>query len=282
MGVIMTQIRIISDIHNEFGQLNLLEIPGESNQVLVLAGDIGLADKPYTYTHFLEEMSDRFQDVIYIMGNHEFYGTSILRGVDKIKKNLRQHSDMPNVHVLDNETLRIGNVSFVCSTLWTSYNNMDTFCMYQAELYMNDHKKIRTGTPSTPYLRKFMPHDAATLHITARNFLFPNIKKEKEDGQKVVMVTHQAPTVLSIADCYKTGDMAILNGAYASSLEEDLFKSEPDLIIHGHTHHSFDYELVDEVYGGENPHVMRIICNPRGYEGVEENPDFNPTLVVDL
>jgi len=251
------KIRIISDIHNEFEILNLPEMENENQQVLVLAGDVGMADKPYTYTHFLEEMSERFQDVIYIMGNHEFYGTSFLRGMDKVKHNLKNHADMPNVHVVNNETVRIENVSFVCSTLWTSYDNLNSLCMYNAKLHMNDHKKIRTGTSAAPYMRKFLPEDAFDAFRTARNFLFPNIKAEKAAGQKVVVVTQ-----------------------YASSLEEDIFESEPDLMIHGHTHFNFDYELVDEIT--ESDHVTRIVCNPRGYAGVEENPDFNPNFVVDI
>ncbi len=275
------KIRILSDLHLEFGFLNLPVMEGEDTQVLVLAGDIGLAAKSWTYIPFIEEVSERFQDVIYIMGNHEYYGTSILRGLDKIKERIQFEIGATNVHVVDNQTVHIGDVSFVCATLWADYNNLDHLCMYHAELWMTDHKKIRNG-PSVrdAYKSKFRAADAAELHRRSRGFIFPNVRAEHENGQKVVVVTHHAPSVLSIAEEYKTGQYAILNGAYASKLEEDIFDTHPELMIHGHTHRSFDYELVDEISpdGGET----RIICNPRGYKDVEENPEFNPTLVVEV
>lgn len=273
-------IRCQSDLHLEFGIFEMPELPNENQQVLVLAGDIGIADKPYTYKYFLEEMSERFRDVIYIMGNHEYYHTSVLRGVDKIKKALSLHADMPNVHVMDNQVLNIDDVSFVCTTLWTNFDNLDALAMYNAGLWMSDYKVIRTGTVEAPYMRKFKPSDAAQLHHAARTFLFDSIKREKAKGRKVVAVTHHAPSRLSISKEYKTGQWAMLNGAYASNLEEDIFESKPDLMIHGHIHSSFDYELVDELAGETTG--TRIICNPRGYEGEALNPTFNPNLVVEL
>ena len=274
------KIRILSDLHLEFGLLDLPVVGNESEQVLVLAGDVGLAAKTWTYIPFLGEMAQRFQDVIYIMGNHEFYDTSIRRAMDKVKENIMYDIGEPNIHVINNDTVKIGDVSFVCSTLWASYDNGDAMSMYNAKLWMSDHKKIRIGPPHDPYLRKFEPQDAFQLHIEAKQFLFPAIKAEKEAGQKVVAVTHHLPSTLSIADEFKTGPHAILNGAYASNLEEDIFESKPDLMIHGHTHHSFDYELEDELY---NPgHKTRIVCNPRGYVGHELNRDFDPTLIIEV
>lgn len=274
------KIRILSDLHLEFGWLNLPVMEDESNQILVLAGDVGLAAKSWSYIPFIEEVSERFQDVIYIMGNHEFYGTSIIRGLDKIKERILFETSASNVHVVENEIVTIGDVSFVCATLWASYNNLDALCMYNAELWMSDHRKIRIGTKGAPYTKKFKAKDAIDIFMRSKRFIFPAVTAERERGQKVVVVTHHAPSVLSIADQYKTGPYASLNGAYASSLEEDIFEAKPDLMIHGHTHVSFDYMLEDEV--SENGGKTRIICNPRGYKNVEENPEFNPTLVVEV
>jgi hypothetical protein len=51
------------------------------------------------------------------------------------------------------------------------------------------------------------------------------------------------------------------------------------VLIHGHTHTSFDY--VVEESGGET----RILANPRGYAismREPENTAFNPGLVIEL
>ena len=51
----------------------------------------------------------------------------------------------------------------------------------------------------------------------------------------------------------------------------------PELWLHGHVHRSYDYFVGD----------VRLVCNPRGYPdprgpGRRENPDFNPSLVVEV
>jgi predicted phosphodiesterase len=268
----MNTIRLISDVHCEFGPLDLPVMENEKDQILVVAGDMGLAGKSWTYIPFLREWSERFQDIIYIMGNHEYYGTSILRGIDKIKDDIRYEGGMENVHVVNNEVVRIGKISFVCSTMWASYQKNNADVMMQAGLWMNDHKKIRTGTKADPYKQKFMPVDAYELFLQSVNFIFPNIKTEKENGQRVVVVTHHAPSWQSVDKRYKSGQWAVLNGAYVSDLDYDIIEADPDLWVHGHTHSSFDYMI----------ETARVICNPRGYHGHEVNPDFNPQLTINL
>ena len=44
------------------------------------------------------------------------------------------------------------------------------------------------------------------------------------------------------------------------------------LWIHGHMHNSSDY-----VERG-----TRVICNPRGYLPFEPNPEFDPSLIVEV
>lgn len=266
----MTKIRLVSDLHLEFGPLDLPVMEGEDQDVLVIAGDMGLAGKDWTYIPFLKEWSERFQDVIYIMGNHEYYNSSIYRAMDKIKEDIQYEGGMHNVHVVNNEVVRIGNVSFVCSTMWASYDKMDPLTMYEAGLWMNDHKKIRTGSKAAPYTRKFLPEDAYEEFLKSINFIFPAIKAEKEAGQKVCVVTHHAPSLQSIDPAYRTGTYAALNGAYASDLDSEILDADPDVWVHGHTHVSFAYEI------GETA----VICNPRGYHGVELNPNFNPELRI--
>ena len=139
-------IMIISDLHLEFGTLIIPKTENEANSVLIIAGDLGLASKSYTYIPFLSEASERFQDVIYVLGNHEFYGSSIHRAHDKIKQAIVDQGGMENVHVLNNDILRIKNISFIGSTMWASYNKNDPCCMNDAQLWMNDHKKIRIET----------------------------------------------------------------------------------------------------------------------------------------
>jgi hypothetical protein len=52
-----------------------------------------------------------------------------------------------------------------------------------------------------------------------------------------------------------------VNGAYSSDLSEFIL-DRPQIKVwtHGHTHHEFDYMIGS----------TRIVCQPRGYDGYEE------------
>ena len=62
----------------------------------------------------------------------------------------------------------------------------------------------------------------------------------------------------------------ILSAAYASSLEDFIHQTQPKLWLHGHTHHSWNYNIGN----------TQIHCNPRGYPN--EAATFDPKLVLTL
>lgn len=265
------KILICSDLHLEFGQHLIPKVENEKDTVVVLAGDIGLAKRKASYESFIENTCDRFKNVIWIMGNHEAYGTNLPTVLAKIWNATLDHE---NLYVVDNETVTIGDVAFVCSTLWTNFDNNNIMTMHEAELWMNDYKLIRTGPSSEPWRRKLKPLDTVSLHLRAKEYIFPEITKQKESGKTVVVVTHHLPSFLSVPEMFKGDSM---NGAYASELFEDIMDTQPSVWIHGHTHFSFDYTIGD----------TRVICNPRGYCATannrgELNPDFNPEFTIEV
>ena len=76
---------------------------------------------------------------------------------------------------------------------------------------------------------------------------------------KFVVVGHHSPSKLSTKPQYQ--DDVIVNGAYSSDLSE-LMLDHPQICMwtHGHTHHEFDYMIG----------TCRVVCNPRGYDGYEQ------------
>ncbi len=269
----MTTIRVISDVHNEFGVLDLPVLDTDKDSVLVLAGDIGLAGYSKTFSPFVEEMSKRFTDVIYIMGNHEYYKSSFRTARRKIKDELISYLQLQNVHVLENETVVINGVAFVCATLWSDFDKLDPLCMMKSQSGMNDFNIIRTGPNDfDEYQRKLVPSDVASAHFVSRDYIFGEVAKQKTVGNKVVVVTHHGPSYQSVPEMYRTGQYADMNGAYVSNLDDKVLETKPEIWIHGHTHTSFDYMIGD----------TRVIVNPRGYYGHEVNPEFNPTLVIEV
>ncbi len=263
------KILILSDVHAEFGDFVIPELENEKDIVVILAGDIGLIKKPYTYEDFIANTCDRFKRVIWILGNHELYGALFTTALAKLWNATLEHE---NLEVVEKETIVIDNVAFICATLWTSMDNNNIMTMNEAKIWMNDYKYIRTGPESEPWRQKLAPLDTMADHMRAKEFIFPEIAKQKEDGKRVMVVTHHLPSFLSIPDEFRGNS---LNGAYASELFEDIMDSQPNVWVHGHTHASMDYLIGD----------TRVICNPRGYVGRKPedlNDDFNPTLTVEL
>jgi predicted phosphodiesterase len=133
---------ILSDLHLELTRG--WDLPsGDARlafDLLVVAGDL-IPRMERGVRWLRERVPDR--PVIYVPGNHEFYGTDIQRTLEKAKA----AAAGTNVHVLENETVRIGDVTFAGATLWTDFalSGDAHRAMVAAADRMNDYKKIRTA-----------------------------------------------------------------------------------------------------------------------------------------
>jgi predicted phosphohydrolase len=243
------KLRIMSDVHLEFGPLNLEPI-GED--LLVLAGDIGVG------TQGAEWASEyhRWTGVpsLMIAGNHEFYNGSIRETTTLLSQKLE------GVTFLDNDCFEVNDVLFIGSTLWTDFelNCSAKIGMILAEQSMNDYHRIRK-TDAT---------DILSEHRMAKRFIRSSTRGNSK--KKIVIITHHAPSARSI-NMSLFGDDP-LNHCYASAMDNVVGQSGAVLWIHGHTHASADYMI------GRT----RVLCNPRGYWQFELNPDFDPSLVVEV
>jgi len=242
----MMQINFISDLHLEFGPL---EIEPEAGDVLVLAGDIDIKGR----VDWINTIASKFNHVIYVLGNHEFYNGTMDSIYRKTRENL-----VDNVHLLENESVTIAGVTFHGATLWSDFLNGNPMSYLRCDQAINDYRLIRAGDGK----HRFKPQIAHSLHNISKVFLQENVK----EGD--VVVTHMAPSLLSIHEKYKN-DMNI-NGSYASDLSELILDTKPELWFHGHVHTSFDYTVGN----------TRILCNPRGYVGEELNSEFEPNALT--
>jgi Icc-related predicted phosphoesterase len=255
------RIYYMSDLHLEFDVdslyfYNTLRVRGRhqySHDVLVLAGDISVK----TDVEFIKLSSNKFKYVVVVFGNHEYYHGRI----DKVEQITRASlSDCKNVHILQNESVTLDGVSFHGTTLWTDMNKGNPTTQNIVNGGINDFRLIKYKNLAGAFY-KFGAKDAIKEHMIAKQFLADNIKKGD------VVVTHMAPTYLSIHEKYKN-DMH-LNGAYASDLSELILDTQPAVWFHGHVHNSFDYQVGD----------TRVLCNPRGYSNsADQNLIFNPEL----
>lgn len=283
------KITPVSDLHLEFGDLELENT--QDADLLILGGDILIAQdlhdhRPVVsdveqsiisktsnlgtrqliamrFRNFLKRVSDRFPHVIYIAGNHEFYHGKYPDAYDYIRNEV---ANISNLYFLEQEYKRIDDVIFIGGTLWTDMNRRDPLTISACADMMNDYRTIRM--PSKGYA-KLRPEVTIRQHNETVNY----IKRILADNpnEKTVVVGHHAPTKLSCKPKYEKDHL--LNGAYSSDLSEIMLDNpQIKLWTHGHTHDCFDYTIG----------TCRVVCNPRGYVGYEDDPGFNPNLVIEV
>ena len=252
------QLRIVSDLHLEFGGgFELPVLPGDAQSVLVLAGDIDSGDRALDFGN---AVSHRFRAVIQTLGNHEYYGSSPARLPEKLRT-----SGADNVHLLENQSIDVGEVRFIGGTLWTDFKRNDLNAIAAAEEALTDFRKIRFGPPSAPYQRRFRATDARDLFARTRAFIAKAIGHAHAEGLTPVVVTHHAPYLP------EGPQGSALSFAFGSDLSDLIEAAEPALWIHGHTHVCSDFRVG----------VTRVISNQRGYPG-EGDEGFDPGLVVKI
>jgi predicted phosphodiesterase len=292
------RIAVASDVHLEFGPLIL---KNEQNaDVLILSGDILTAkqldfaaasygdmyhsSKAMRFIDFIKACTFQFPHVVYVLGNHEHYNYDFKYSAEHIKYQLQQFK---NLHVLDDECVKIDDVTFIGGTMWTNMNKEDPLTLFHVKSMMNDFRVIKNSNrevyrtvPIYEYnedgsLKKdekgynipvghkkkaepasFSPEDSVEAHKKFISYL--ELMTEGKD-EKFVVCTHHSPSFQSVAPWYKNDEL--MNGAYHSDLSE-LIERRPciKLWTHGHTHEPFDYMVYD----------TRIVCNPRGYVGHEQ------------
>jgi predicted phosphodiesterase len=288
------KIAICSDVHLEFGQLELENT--ENAEVLVLSGDICTAvdlqvtdsilssAKTDRYMEFFTACSKNFPHVIYIMGNHEHYHGDFAESIVHIKRALKH---LENIHVLDKDIWELNDHVFIGGTLWTDMNgeceqtmnyvsrrmndfqiceNSDEMVSYRVFDTKDDHKTVRfQSRPATLSPRHVVEDHKAMLRVIEE--AYDNIPPWKI----IVVCTHHAPSKGSEHPKYKHD--TLMNGAYNSRLD-DFIMERPGIKLwtHGHTHEDFDYMVKS----------CRVVCNPRGYINYEDRADRFKLKVVEV
>jgi predicted phosphodiesterase len=252
---------IMSDVHLEFGKLRIDDPP--EHDYLVLAGDIGPGMSGIAWAGQVSPGK-----AIYVPGNHEYYGRG--RGFYGHREAM-VNQDKHDVAVLDRSSIEFPGIRFIGATLWTDYDLFGTqvLSMDVAWRGMNDYYD---GGINAHGFQWIGPSELLDEHRMSVEFIRSECEKPF-DGRTVV-VTHRAPTELSVSETYRFDK---LSPCFASRLYHLVESSGADLWIHGHMHHSTCYMVGD----------TRVTTNPRGYVGLsghpgEPNPDWDKNMVVEV
>lgn len=267
------KLHVLSDLHLEVAnwprQWCLDQVDAD---VTIMAGDIGVGLQGLDFAIAFE------RPVLYVLGNHEFYGQ---RPRSELLRKAHAKVSGSNVQLLENDVALLADptrpgrqIRFLGATLWTDFAFYGLDCledsMRLAEREMNDYVKIdrsrfrRSGG-------SFTPNVVLGLHQESRMFLEAGLDQSKSsDCDRTVVITHHAPSARSIVG--SPDHNSPLAASYVSHLDEMV--SRADLWVHGHTHHVCEYSLPGQGEG-------RVVSNPRGY-GPSSCPGFDPFRVVEI
>ncbi|MCP4499704.1 MAG: hypothetical protein GY822_07050 [Deltaproteobacteria bacterium] len=129
---------VYSDLHLEMADCTPPRDVDLAVDVVLLLGDIHVGTKG------IEWAKKNFSvPVLYVLGNHEYYGGAFPRTLDKC----RAEDAGSHVQILDRDEVIIGDVRFLGATLWTDFalfgEGGQLRAMEEARFRMNDFHKIR-------------------------------------------------------------------------------------------------------------------------------------------
>ena len=243
----MDIFRYFSDLH---GYLPDFVRDTDKNEICILAGDMTEFSKAGTelLKHF-RCLCIRFKEVIFVPGNHEYYGTHIGTLELKIRKGM---ADVDNFTILQGgEYVTRGDTRIIGATMWSDTSSVE----YDAQTMMNDYKYIRIGPDRERWKYRLKPMHTTKIHYADVKAINEALKDYEGDS---IVITHHAPSIHSLDRRYEG---SVLNPAYATDIELDKW---PNYWIHGHIHRACSY-----IHNGCN-----VRCNPGGYP--TEYTDFEP------
>lgn len=249
------RLQLLSDLHFEFhpdhGRSFVERLDPMGVDVLVVAGDLDAADR---LPQSLALLCERYRDamVVYVLGNHEFYGSSPVEVSERMKF-VQLAND--NLVWLDCsaisaiQVMKIGERKRILgATLWFPRDDSNL----QAKVCLTDFWAIEGFEPWVyEQNRKAVDY----------------LKKELRPGD--IVVTHHLPSPPCVAPQHRGSP---LNPYFVCNMSDLILERQPSLWLFGHTHSSVDIQI------GKT----RLLCNPFGYADYEANPLFSNRLIIEV
>lgn len=250
-------LQYCSDLHLEFWEnrdfLAFTPLQPKGN-ILLLAGDIvpfAIMDK---YDYFFDSLSDNFDLVYWLPGNHEYYHADVAMRSGVLHEKIRK-----NVFLVNNMAFEHDGVKLIFSTLWSKISLANEA---YARGSVNDFRLIKFNG------HLFSPANFNRLHTDSLTFIQEELGKEYTG--KTVVISHHVPTFLHYPEKYK-GDR--LNEVFGVELFGLIESSDIDHWIYGHHHKNVPDFLIGKT---------RLLTNQVGYVRADEHQLFsaNKTIII--
>ena len=235
------KIQYMSDLHLEltdnsrYIKHNEFPVTGD---VLVLTGDIFyLRNDVAPLGKFWKWASANYRQVLIVPGNHDYYGR-----YDVMTKGMQwSWKFKENVGYYQNQVVRIDNIDFVLSTLWSNISPQDEYFVWKG---LNDfYQTLYNG-------HRLTVDDYNRMHQFCLDFIKRSVAEST--AEKIVVVTHHLPTRQVVAPQHQD---SLINSAFATELGDFIANSRIDAWIYGHSHTNIDATIG----------MTKIVSNQLGY-----------------
>lgn len=245
----------MSDLHLELDSEagSLIWPPGDDIDLIIFAGDI------HNGASALSWMADYAEgrEVIYVAGNHEFYGHTFPTLIDDVRNATAQY---PNIHLLEQGCFVHKGVYYLGCTLWTDFELFGTmeWSMYECER-LPDFSSILQGDGVLKPSRIRQYHRDSLIWLGGQLELYRQ--------QPCVVISHHLPAWDAVPSRYYND---VMTPAFASELTDFILRFSPDYWLCGHTHDRVDLQVGN----------TRVLAAPMGYVHENNYPGGYEGLIV--
>lgn len=225
------RLQYLSDLHLEYKtKVPRIQVRGN---YLALLGDIG---NPYhsNYRDLLYQVSDKFEKVFMISGNHEYWNNDSMDATDN--QIIDVTSRFTNVYFLNNTSYQLDSFTLLGTTLWSKINRSNR----DQNNRCGDHANIRYRDINITV------DDINSLHDKAVRWL----KSEISKCEKAIVLSHHLPSYQLIVPKYQKPRYWRVKDRFASHLDY-LIKPPVMAWLCGHSHCKVEMKI-NGVYCGIN------------------------------
>lgn len=272
-------VDFVSDLHMEINgnvtqQTKIPEGERTDEDILILAGDITCyryfnpnrtdpesRSMRKRFAHFIQEKCGHYKHILYIPGNHEYYGTYFEGADDEF-----QH----RMDMIDGRIIVANNyvhkshpgLAIICSTFWMGFaspgdpyeylikrsveqgmNDFHTIAIRPDDKmsYIDRQKKIGGGPQgnliTADYIQGIHHKSFKFIRDWYQHFSASAVRP------KIIVATHHGCSMMS-HNVHRFGDSDLRFG-FLTEYGNWIADTKIDYWIHGHTHHNVDYEIGD-------------------------------------
>lgn len=240
------KLRVVSDCHIDYRPSVMDSIVrkicknAEGVEVLVVAGDLceTSSKEGNTFRFAIKHFTEAFPTVLFVPGNHEYYGSSFEVTDAFIRSVMVDYPTFINLREVP--FAEVAGQRFVGDTLWF---DPATPLALTKQYALNDFECIE----------KFAA-EIKQRGPAARKRLVSLVQKGD------IVVTHHAPAVEVVR--WLPHDSDITRAYYVHDCESLISHRKPRAWFHGHTHH--------RIFATSRANAGTLFyCNPLGYSGVQ-------------